>query len=570
MKTSIERQNIFHSLDLKKEETQIIQHQKTCVVIIPLTIPGTGKTLFIKTLSEMLKKMGKFFDTIGSDVLRKEMMDRTRKDTGITDKTKLFEMTGKSSTAEFFKKMGNKLKFLQNADSLFYIDKNHPPNALARTLSSIKQSISGANIKIVALVPDCKYFFKLNEYHTYPFSLSYFIQCYMRVKLRRNHETLNGDQDIMNIMGMFFNSFINIQFDSNTLLGNYQFSNVIKLPFTDEIPESELTPQIIEASKKFFASFKTGSFPIMDNLAYNLDKLIVDFCKIKQFASTIDLVNSTAVPIIDRLFKLETQKESENSIKASDLNIKTEIQKLSSTEEKEENKKSIPEDVKGKDELGIKIDSNQTIIKANQRKNEFLDSRKVVFLGLQLDQTNIENRIIKICEDGSQIIWNYFKDKCVDDFYFDLYKKISKWYYPKSFHVTTLFIGNNPEMRNDEIYIRYKDNEIVNVDIVGFVFVPDKLLACLTLQNYNVKNRIPHMTTLLNQWKPQNSNDVLEAIFINGDLKNEYNSVFKNTNYTGTFVKRLDIKVLGENVRAYVLKFNTSYKFISKAKYFQN
>jgi hypothetical protein len=256
--TSNERENIFHSLDFKKSNIQTSNYNTNTVVIIPLTIPGTGKTLFIKTLSELVKCLGKTFDTIGTDKLRKIEMDKYCSNNKIKDRSIAFEQTGKTFNFKFKSQISSQLNQLGKNDSLFYIDKNHPPNALANTLLIVNENVFNSNLKIVALVPDCKDKFKLNENMKYPFSLSYFIQCYMRVKNRRDHETLNGDQKIIHIMGMFFNNFINMSFDSELLLGSYQFSNVIKLPFTEEFPESEIPSELVETAKKFFGSFKSG------------------------------------------------------------------------------------------------------------------------------------------------------------------------------------------------------------------------------------------------------------------------------------------------------------------------
>jgi len=48
---------------------------KRIIILIPMTIPGNGKTFFIKQLKEIIEKYGISFYSIGSDLIRRQVMD---------------------------------------------------------------------------------------------------------------------------------------------------------------------------------------------------------------------------------------------------------------------------------------------------------------------------------------------------------------------------------------------------------------------------------------------------------------------------------------------------------------
>lgn len=93
-------------------------------------------------------------------------------------------------------------------------------------------------IKFVALINDC-YRYSLDERSKLAFSMEYFVQCYKRVLVRRDHLTLNGNRDdLVGIFGIFLCNYVNLDFES-VLLMHYKFNSVIKLPFTEIEPKIE-------------------------------------------------------------------------------------------------------------------------------------------------------------------------------------------------------------------------------------------------------------------------------------------------------------------------------------------
>lgn len=151
----------------------------------------------------------------------------------------------------------------------------------------------------------------------------------------------------------------------------------------------------------------------------------------------------------------------------------------------------------------------------------------------------------------------------------DDFKKVSKWKLPLHWHVTTLFVGGNKALKNDPILLNFKENELVPINIEGLVFVPDKILFGICFPNTGVKNKVPHVTLMTNQWKPKDSNTVAEALFVDGKFKNEYENVFKNVEYQEKFVENINLKIGDEEVTAYLMKLCPSHRFNGYNRYFQ-
>ena len=66
---------------MKKEKENIELRTETginikrVIILIPMTIPGNGKTFFIKQLKEIIEKYGIKFYSIGSDLIRRQVMN---------------------------------------------------------------------------------------------------------------------------------------------------------------------------------------------------------------------------------------------------------------------------------------------------------------------------------------------------------------------------------------------------------------------------------------------------------------------------------------------------------------
>jgi len=92
------------------------------------------------------------------------------------------------------------------------------------------------------------------------------------------------------------------------------------------------------------------------------------------------------------------------------------------------------------------------------------------------------------------------------------------WKKPDDYHVTSLFVGRNEDNTDNDIYTNFTDGEYVEVEIVAVVVVPSKIVVGVCFPGYPTDNKCPHVTLLTNDWKPKDSNAVLEQTCL-GDKK---------------------------------------------------
>ena len=468
---------------------------KRVIILIPMTIPGNGKTFFIKQLKEIIEKYGISFYSIGSDLIRREIMDNImRKNRRISEK-EAFERSGKPASFKFEEELVNTFDEIYNNDkiknSIIYIDKNHPPNAINRSTEPIrkylKNSIKRAfklDLQFVALIPDCINEFRFgNNFNSFiPFSLSYLIQCYLRVRHRNDHPTLNGNTpNLINIFGIFISNFINVSLKENNIIMLQKLNRAIKLPFTDEIEEEGLPEDLVDAARKFFEELirnKNNKEPT--TLSKQFERLINEYYpKAEDFYSTKNLVKSTSEPIIGNLYNINIKKEQLGKIK--------DFVYLG---------------------LEIKGEDNYTKIKEN-----ISSSLKYIKDKYDLEKSEEINELINCLEQLKS-------------------SKLPKdWKYPHKahknlWHCTTLFKGKTKynEIANTDEYKQFIEGENVNIKLIGVVYVPNcSIVMIIKLDNkISIKNKYPHITGFIKDFPPKYSNNIMECIMDNKTINKSY------------------------------------------------
>jgi len=89
--------------------------------------------------------------------------------------------------------------------------------------------------RIILLYPKINYNIKISN-HIFPFSYDYLINCYYRLKNRKNHETLDGEKNPT----FYLILFMFLKFYSNFDVSNIQNCDVKQqLLFTDEKERNE-------------------------------------------------------------------------------------------------------------------------------------------------------------------------------------------------------------------------------------------------------------------------------------------------------------------------------------------
>ena len=491
-------------IKIEEEKTELRTESggniKRIIVLIPMTIPGNGKTFFITQLRAIIEKYKISFYSIGSDNIRRKIMDdMMRKNRRMSEK-EAFEKSGKPASYQFEKELVKtfdeiyKNKSIKN--SIIYIDKNHPPNAINRSTEPIRkyleQNIDTSfklDLQYVALIPDCINYFEFGEKKAFiPFSISYFIQCYLRVRHRDDHPTLNGDtKNLITIFGIFISNFINVSLTENNIIMFHKLNRAIKLPFTDEIEEEGLPKDLVQAGRDFFEELiRNKNNRESTTLSRKFEDLINDYYpKGNEFYPTKNLVRSTAEPIIGNLYNIEIKKEHLGKI---------------------ENFIYLG--------LQIKGEENYTKIKEN-----IANSLKKIEEEFKIDNSKEIKELIK----------------CIGEV--KSYELPSKWKYPhvahkNLWHCTTLFKGRTKfsDIAKTEEYKQFIQGEKVMIKLLGIVYVPESAIVMIIKVDKNIKinNTYPHVTGFIKDFAPKYSNNIMENIMKNNKIKSVYDKLMSS------------------------------------------
>ena len=527
-----ERQKIQNQQMKVELSTKISSNIKRIIILIPMTIPGNGKTYFINELKPMIEKYGIYFISISSDDIRRKVMDdMLKKDRRITE-NEAFERSGKTANYLFEKQLAENFKYIyynnKISDAMIYIDKNHPPNAISRSTDPIRKLLKEIynsrfelDLQFVALIPDCINYFEFSsESSAYiPFSLSYFIQCYLRVKHRNDHPTLNGDtKNLITIFGTFIKNFINVSLKENNIMMFQKLDKAIQLPFTDEIDDSLLPEELVKAAKNFFYNIMNDRYSkvISSPASEYFEKCInTMYPRGTEFFGTKNLVSSTAEPIITNLFNMKMK----NDLYGKVTNFIY---------------------------LGILFKGEDNFVKIRTKISKGLKAIK--------DNLKIENN-----EEIDNLI--YFI-RIVKGFNLPTNWKFPHKEHINLWHCTLLFKGSKNvfEIKNEKSYTQFKEGEIIKVKLIGIIYVPNKtIVMIIKIQNGIVSNnKYPHVTGFINQYPPKASNDVLEKVLLNKDALEQYNKIINENNeinMDNDFIQKYNLKINKEDVDAYLNLF---------------
>ena len=132
--------------------------------------------------------------------------------------------------------------------NLIYLDKNYPPGEIASASEFLEEHSANDKLEIrrVAILPKI-----INPVKNFPFSMNYFIKCYMRCLQRQDNVTLpNGDpKKLAKLLTIFFQTFRGVTFNSS-FLGRYNFDEMVEIDFTNEHPDLMLPSNLEKALEK--------------------------------------------------------------------------------------------------------------------------------------------------------------------------------------------------------------------------------------------------------------------------------------------------------------------------------
>ena len=537
------------------------------IILIPITLPGTGKTELINYLKIYTKKYNVYFEYISSDEIRKKEIEKLMINIpGMTEK-EAFMRSRNNYNKSFVEDIENKFKkiYLDNKikNTLIYIDKNHPPNAINKSIEPIKKIMSdftncNKQVLFVGLIPDCINNFKLGENGGLPFSLSYLIQCYVRVRNRKNHPLMNQNRKdlLLFLMGSFIKNFIGVSLDNNKLMTLYSIDKTFKLQFTDEIEDNQFPEDILVPSSYFIGT-------------------LVD----SKYDSTVATSDS---------------ENFENKINKYFFNVDGDVAYDDKNEIKYKLKKNIfyptKELLSNRVELMIKnfFISEDNINNEIKLKNFIYIA--IIFRG-QNNCFKIKPKIYKMMKlikrAYSNLSFEEYKevDEIASSFQVILNINLPKnWYFPHKlrgnyWHITTLYKGNKSfeEIEDTLPYKQYAEDKKIFVYIIGMVYVPEGIICLLVRLNEGIEiaGNFPHMTIIRNKYPPKYSNNVIKEFMKYKEIKTEYERVMfasndlnnintskeiKDQYFYGEFIKRRQIKIDDNLVWAYFIIFEKPFE----------
>jgi len=205
-----------------------------------------GKSTFfeqIQTQTSTEENKNKYnVKMVSSDQIRADLSHEMQKKNPEMTFKECFDKLGKETAKQFDKQIQLAIDSKEdNKINIILVDKNYPQGIDKFLKLFCKDK---ANQYFIVCIPNIIKPLEISNLW-FPFSLNYFIQCYLRLKNRHGHEVLNGEDEqskfvYISFLKLFkdFNFYENICFDQN------YSSNVFiqKIDFTDESKDMEIDP----------------------------------------------------------------------------------------------------------------------------------------------------------------------------------------------------------------------------------------------------------------------------------------------------------------------------------------
>ena len=97
-----------------------------------------GKTAYLSCLEPLLKRNNFALTILSSDKIRGEEIEDYKRNHSDASDQEAFENTGSKATKTFFNELKRAVKKSSKTPKMIlYLDKNHPPNAISRTIETI-------------------------------------------------------------------------------------------------------------------------------------------------------------------------------------------------------------------------------------------------------------------------------------------------------------------------------------------------------------------------------------------------------------------------------------------------
>jgi hypothetical protein len=183
-------------------------------LLIVLGLVSSGKSTIIKYIHDTIEsnKLPVNFSVVSSDGIQGKAIEEYCSSHPGTSHQEAFGKISHTCKKKFEDEVSRQIfrfKSIKDKVNMVFLDKNFPIEGVGALSRYVKD-----NVKLVAFYPKI-----YNPYEStklsYPFSFAYFVQCYYRLKGRKNHETLDFDKNPHThyILLSFVTLYKNAEFD---------------------------------------------------------------------------------------------------------------------------------------------------------------------------------------------------------------------------------------------------------------------------------------------------------------------------------------------------------------------
>ena len=260
-----------------KEEKIKLEPGNTYFFICFALVCGGKSTFFEQIISQTNPDQNKDkynVSIVSSDKIREDLSHQMQKENPNMTFKQCFDKVGKETAKKFDKEIKKAIDSRkQDKINIILVDKNYPQgiDKFLKFFCKDKESQF-----FLVFIPRIKKPININGLE-FPFSLDYFLQCYLRLKNRHGHEVLNGEDENSKMVYLsFFKLFQNFDF-YNKIYSNAEYENNVflqEIDFTDETKEIEVDNDVIQFFNNVIRRLKAFD---MENIKQNHESEINKF-----------------------------------------------------------------------------------------------------------------------------------------------------------------------------------------------------------------------------------------------------------------------------------------------------
>ena len=293
-----------------KEERIKLEPGNTYFFICFALVCGGKSTFFeqITTQTNSDQNKDKYnISIVSSDKIREDLSHQMQKENPNMTFKQCFDKVGKETAKKFDKEIKKAIdNKKQDKINIILVDKNYPQGIDKFLKFFCKDKDSQF---FLVFIPKIKKPININELE-FPFSLDYFLQCYLRLKNRHGHEVLNGEDENSKMVYLsFFKLFQNFDF-YNKIYSNAEYENNVflqEIDFTDETKEIEVDNDVVQFFNNVIRRLKAFD---MENIKQNHESEINKFFGIIEekydgknfFSDTRELIKNQVQDLLENGF----------------------------------------------------------------------------------------------------------------------------------------------------------------------------------------------------------------------------------------------------------------------------